>query len=222
MILLYAKSIDGPYRGFASGFNGGIDPATRNHILHQQHHLARLPTVKSACYNSHMEEHNARCLPNTRCNLLQLIKEWSQDKDGHSIFWLSGMAGTGKSTIARTVAQLFAEQNQLGASFFFKEGEGERGDASRFFSTIATDLAACEPRMLSGVIRALEDDPDVSQRALKDQFEKLILHPLLEIQQVHSQAQMRIIVIDALDECQRDQDIQAILQLLSRTKDISR
>ncbi|KAI1668861.1 hypothetical protein L13192_06320 [Pyrenophora tritici-repentis] len=55
---------------------------------------------------------------------------------------------------------------------------------------------------------------------MKDQFEKLILQPLLEIQQACSQASARIVVIDALDECEQEQDIRTILQLLARTKDI--
>ena len=68
------------------------------------------------------------------------------------------MAGTGKSTIARTVAQSFASRGQLGASFFFKKGKGKRGNASRFFTTIATDLVACEPGMLPGIRKTLDQD----------------------------------------------------------------
>jgi hypothetical protein len=173
-----------------------------------------------ASYDSHTEEHNARCLPNTRTKLLDEITTWANDKEGKSIFWLSGMAGTGKSTIARTIAQLFASRGQLGASFFFKKGEGERGNASRFFTTIATDLVVYEPGMLAGIRKALDEDSAVSQRALKDQFQKLILQPLLGMQQTRLQATARIVVIDALDECEQEQDIRAILQLLAQMKDI--
>jgi hypothetical protein len=130
------------------------------------------------------------------------------------------MAGTGKSTIARTIAQLFASRGQLGASFFFKKGEGERGNASRFFTTIAADLVAHQPGMLPSIRKALEDDSGVSQRALKDQFEKLILQPLLGLQQAHLQGLACVVVIDALDECEQEADIRVILQLLARTKDI--
>jgi hypothetical protein len=188
--------------------------------IDQKLDLAKLPVAIGASFNSHNEEHNARCLPNTRTELLDEITTWANNKDGKSIFWLSGMAGTGKSTIARTVAQLFASHGQLGASFFFKKGEGERGNASRFFTTIAVDLVAHEPGMLPGIRKALDEDSAVSQRALKDQFEKLILLPLLGIQQARSQASARVVVIDALDECEQEQDIRAILQLLARTKDL--
>ncbi|KAF2628850.1 hypothetical protein BU25DRAFT_466759, partial [Macroventuria anomochaeta] len=176
-----------------------------------------LSTAKGASYNSHAEEHNARCLPNTRAALLHDIAHWATSKDGKLMFWVSGMAGTGKSTIARTAAHSFAQAGQLGASFFFKKGEGERGNASCFFSTIASDLAACEPGMLPGIGKALEEDPAISERALKDQFEKLILRPLAEIQQARSQVAVRVIVVDALDECEQEDDIRAILQLLART-----
>jgi hypothetical protein len=173
-----------------------------------------------ARFNSHAEEHNARCLPNTRTNLLDEITRWANDKEGKSIFWLSGMAGTGKSTIARTIAQSFADCGQLGASFFFKKGEGERGNASRFFTTIAVELMDHEPNMIPGIMTALNEDPAVSQKALNHQFEKLILQPLSGMKQPFSQAPARIVVIDALDECEQEQDIRAILQLLARTKDI--
>jgi hypothetical protein len=117
----------------------------------KEYHSINLPIAIGASFDSHNKEHNARCLPNTRTELLDEITTWANNKDGKSIFWLSGMAGTGKSTIARTVAQLFTSRGRLGASFFFKKGEGERGNASRFFTTIATDLVVHEPGMLPAI-----------------------------------------------------------------------
>ena len=183
---------------------------TTNNI-HQKLDLAKLPIAKGASFDSHMEEHNARYLPNTRTELLYHIREWAKDKNGKPIFWLSGMAGTGKSTIARTVAQSFAHQGQLGASIFFKKGEGERGNATRFFTTIARDLIDRVLGLISGITKALDADLAISQKALKDQFEKLILHPLSEIQWAPLPTLAHIVVIDALDECEREEDVRAIL-----------
>jgi hypothetical protein len=145
---------------------------------------------------------------------------WANNKDSKPMFWLSGMAGTGKSTIARTIAQLFASRGQLGASFFFKKGEGERGNASRFFTTIAVDLMAHEPGMLPVIQEALDKDSKIADKSPKDQFEKLILQPLLRIKQAQPPVLARVVVIDALDECEQETDIRAILQLLAQTKDI--
>jgi pantothenate kinase-related protein Tda10 len=76
--------------------------------IDQKLDLTKLPVAKGASFNSHNEEHNAQCLLGTRTKLLDEITIWANNKDSKSIFWLSGMAGTGKSTIAQTVAQSFA------------------------------------------------------------------------------------------------------------------
>jgi hypothetical protein len=188
--------------------------------IDQKIDLAKLPIAQGASFDSHMDEHNARCLENTRVELRRHIAEWAKDRNGKPIFWLNGMAGTGKSTIARTIAQSFADKGHLGASFFFKKGEGDRGNATRFFTTIATDLMVHIPRLILGIRKAIDADPNISEKALKDQFEKLILQPLSEIQHAPPQTLELVIVLDALDECEREEDIRAILQLLARTKDI--
>jgi hypothetical protein len=74
--------------------------------------------------------------------------------------------------------------------------------------------------MLPGIRKTLDEDSNVSHKALKDQFKKLILQPLLGIKQARSQSSVRVVVIDALDEYEQEEDIRAILQLLAQTKDI--
>ena len=180
--------------------------------------MSRLPTAGGASFDSHVEEHNSTCLPNTRTELLDHIRGWADDKNGKPIFWLNGAAGTGKSTIARTVARAFADRQQLGASFFFKRGEGHRGNATRFFTTIATQLVCRISGRGPGIKKAIEADPAIAEKTLKDQFEKLILDPLSNT--AHLPVAVLFIVIDALDECQPDDNIRVILQLLSRTRDL--
>jgi hypothetical protein len=45
------------------------------------------------------------------------------------------MAGTGKSTIANTIAQNYFKQGRLAASFFFSRGGGDTGNASKLVTT---------------------------------------------------------------------------------------
>ena len=131
------------------------------------------------------------------------------------------MAGTGKSTISRTVARSLLDQGLLGASFFFKRGWGDRGNASRFFTTIAAQLVVRMPRLVPNVVKALDSDPAISDKAMKEQFEKLVLQPLSEIPRDPScNRQKLIIVIDALDECEQERHIKTILHLLSRSRDL--
>ncbi|MCJ1346929.1 hypothetical protein MMC31_005149, partial [Peltigera leucophlebia] len=186
--------------------------------LHQKIDFVKLPVAKGASFDSHIEEHDSKCLANTRVELQRQVKEWAKDRNGKPIFWLNGMAGSEKSTIARAIARLFADEGQLGASFFFKRGDGDRGTASRFLTTIATGLMANVPGLIPGITKAIDADPAISKKTLKDQFEKLVLHPFLEIKRTPPKGLGLIIVIDALDKCEREKDKQVILQLLAQTK----
>ncbi|KAL1613181.1 hypothetical protein SLS60_001413 [Paraconiothyrium brasiliense] len=178
----------------------------------------KLPIAEGASFDSHIQEHNAKCLPMTRTQLLQHIENWAHDRTGKPIFWLNGMAGTGKSTIARTLARSFASRYRLGASFFFKRGEGRLGDATYFFTTIAKELMASIPEMRMGVQRAIDVDPAVVEKSFKHQFEELILRPLMRTSYLHGLE--IVLVIDALDECERDEDIREVLLLLARFKEV--
>ncbi|KAH7146862.1 hypothetical protein B0J13DRAFT_664554 [Dactylonectria estremocensis] len=176
--------------------------------------LLSLPTAHEAAFDSYAEQHNARCHRGTRAELLCEIRVWADNPHGESIFWLNGMAGTGKSTISRTVAKAFADDGLLGASFFFKRGEGDRGKATLFFPTIANQLVRKIPALAPSVREAIDADPGVAGKALRDQFEKLILQPLSRVH--HAIAIM--IVVDALDECDGDNDVKAIISLLAQAK----
>jgi predicted alpha/beta-fold hydrolase len=102
--------------------------------------LDKLPVAEGASFDSHAEEHNPICLPDTRVNLLNTITKWAKNSNAKAVYWLNGMAGTGKSTISRTLARNFSDNGFLAASFFFKRGENNRGGVSKFFSTIINQL----------------------------------------------------------------------------------
>ncbi|KAL4746142.1 hypothetical protein BDW72DRAFT_197957 [Aspergillus terricola var. indicus] len=183
-------------------------------------YLEKLPVAQGAEFNSYANQHEDECLPETRTKLRQQIVEWAEAPQSKSLFWLNGMAGTGKSTISRTMARFFHEKGVLAASFFFKRGEADRGNATRFFATITRQLIATKADIRPGVNNAIQADPAISTRPLKDQFEKLIFEPLLGLKAADDgQAQTMIIVIDALDECENDSDIQDIIECLARLRE---
>ena len=65
----------------------------------QQKYLSKLQNAEGAAYNHQFWEHEDRCLPDIRVELRQKIMDWFEDPSGECIFWLNGMAGTGKSVI---------------------------------------------------------------------------------------------------------------------------
>jgi hypothetical protein len=118
------------------------------------------------------------------------------------------------------VAQSFANEGLLAASFFFKRGERDRGNASRFFCTIAAQLVVRMPMLSSFISEAIEADPSLTGKSMKEQFEKLILQPLSKAR-LPPEMSTRTIVIDALDECEREGDIKNILYLLAQVQHIT-
>ncbi|KAM6513282.1 hypothetical protein FALCPG4_015725 [Fusarium falciforme] len=180
--------------------------------------LDRLPAVVEASFDSRAEEHNPICLHGTRVDLLRQISEWADDPRAEAIFWLNGMAGTGKSTISRTVARSFATTGCLGASFFFKRGEADRGSLSKFVTTIAAQLVSRVPAFAPHAKNAIDADTTIFGKATQEQFKKLILEPLSRIPQDTRKTATLVVVVDALDECERDDDIKLIINLFSRVK----
>ncbi|KAH6983425.1 hypothetical protein BKA56DRAFT_482752 [Ilyonectria sp. MPI-CAGE-AT-0026] len=189
-------------------------------VIDQKTALNTLPIAEGASFDSREEEHNPTCLPETRVALLSHISKWADDPHAADIFWLNGVAGVGKSTISRTIARNFSQSGYLGASFFFKRGEADRGNLSKFFTTIASQLTRIELSLAPHIKEAIDDDPMIFRKASREQFEKLIMHPLSQIVQEHHKTVPVVIVIDALDECERDVDIRFLIDSLSRTTSI--
>jgi hypothetical protein len=92
------------------------------------------------------------------------------------------MAGTGKSTVSRTVFHKFDDKEELRASFFFKRGGGDRGKATLFFTTIAVQLVQHLPHLTRHVRKAIEAETSIAEKKMEEQMERLILDPLKEIE----------------------------------------
>ncbi|KAJ5031387.1 WD40-repeat-containing domain protein [Bipolaris maydis] len=173
--------------------------------------LDHLPRAEDAPFNSYARQHEHGCLPDTRVDLLQEIHSWADGQDERCIFWLSGLAGTGKSTIARTVAHSYYTNQRLAASFFFSRGGGDVSHADMFVTSIAAQLADNIPASRCHIREAIAERSSIARQSLRDQWHHLILCPLSKLRE----ARPYILVVDALDECDNDSNIQIIVQLLA-------
>ncbi|KAF1814946.1 WD40 repeat-like protein [Eremomyces bilateralis CBS 781.70] len=179
--------------------------------------LDSLPTAADASFNAYQRQRDRTCLPNTRVELLRDIYNWADGQDGPYIFWLNGLAGTGKSTIARTVARRYFDLKRLGASFFFSRGGGDVGHAGKFITSIALQLASSIPSLGQLICEALTKRRDIASQSLRDQWQQLIVSPLSKLDESSSLSSY-VLVVDALDECDNDYDIRTIMDLLTEAR----
>ena len=148
------------------------------------------------------------CLKGTRTVVLDEIEQWTRDFDKLPVYWLNGLAGTGKSTIAQTIAERKFADGQLGASFFCSRDFGDRSDLQLIFPTLAVQLARKYPAFRSIFVPLVQSDPDIAYDSLYSQLDKLIVQPL------RKSAISAVIIIDALDECEDEEPASAILSVL--------
>jgi hypothetical protein len=177
--------------------------------------------AENAPFNSFTTQHEPNCLPDTRVDVLREIHEWADGQDKRSIFWLNGLAGTGKSTIARTVARTYSEHGRLGASFFFSRGVGDVSHAGKFFTSIAVQLARNVPTLSRHICEAITERSDIASQSLRDQWHQLVLRPLSKLDGSSCQS-LYVLVVDALDECDDENNIQIIPQLLAEARSLEK
>ncbi|KAF8760812.1 WD domain, G-beta repeat [Rhizoctonia solani] len=179
-------------------------------------HLAGLSAVDSAIYNSLLSHDVNRraCTPNTRSSILLELNQWSVDRTKPNVFWMNGMAGTGKTTIAYTFAQSLKARGALGASFFCTRTSDECRDVGRIIPTIAHQLALYSPSFRSALLRVLEQEPNIKSQSIDSQCERLIKEPLSKAKSEMTKG--LVVVIDALDECSNANGVRTILDVLFR------
>ena len=150
------------------------------------------------------------CLKGTRRDVLLQIDQWLTDKGDQRVFWLNGLAGTGKSTIAQTFSEIAFADGILGASFFCSRDSDDRSNLQAIFPTLAFQLAHRYPQFRAQLLLVLRDNHDVERESLSSQLEKIIVHPLKQT------GVSTLIIIDGLDECKDKEPASALLSVLSR------
>ena len=132
------------------------------------------------------------------------------DFDNSPVYWLNGLAGTGKSTIAQTISERMFADGRLGASFFCSRNYEDRSNLRLIFPTLAVQLARRYTEFRSIFIPLVQSDPEIAYECLYTQMDKLIVGPLEE------SGISTVIVIDALDETRDEEPASAILSVLGR------
>ena len=152
------------------------------------------------------------CLEGTRNEILNEITDWINNiEDNTRIFWLHGNAGTGKSSIAHTIAYRFKKLGRLGSCYCLNRNEQRD---KNIFTTIARDLADRDSEMRRELVAAVHLDTSLKNTTdTLQQWKELIMKPAQKL----SEAMVGpiVIVIDALDESGGVDSRQHILRILA-------
>ena len=139
------------------------------------------------------------CLRGTRESIIREICDILNDpaEDAPRVCLLTGVAGSGKSAVAHSIARLYEEQERLGSSYCFSSTDVVRRNPENLFSTIARNLADHDSQYKSALWKIVKDN-----RALRtstspiEQVERLIIEPSKDLHIIGP----LVIVVDALDE----------------------
>lgn len=155
------------------------------------------------------------CLPGTRSAIIQFVMQWVMNpSQQHSMLWVRGLAGSGKSTLSITLANELRRIGRLGAFLFFERDVTGRNDPSLVIRTLAYRAGLSHAPLGPAISAAVEQFPDISQFPLRSQFLHLLVQPLTSGDVIHPEKPL-VFVLDALDECGNPEGRETLLELLA-------
>ncbi|THU89208.1 WD40 repeat-like protein [Dendrothele bispora CBS 962.96] len=146
------------------------------------------------------------CTGGTRIAILNEIMKWVQNSSPNASlgYWMCGMAGTGKSTIAKSLCLMLEEQELLAGSFFCSWQIPECREYHHIIPTIAYQLACYSYTFGDTLQKVLEEDQNIALKEPSIQVKKLLIQPWGAVMKTKRfGGHVPVIVIDALDECEK-------------------
>ena len=145
----------------------------------------------------------------TRVHILAELEAWARDDIGSKVYWLHGLLGTGKTSIADTFCKRLKAQEKLGASFFCSRSA--LNDVTHIIPTISNMLAQSNSTFRSAILKVFSSTPDVADfNSMSEQFSFLIMNPIKLT--MDDETKSLIIVIDAIDECSAPAKVEMLIK----------
>jgi len=152
----------------------------------------------------------------TREFILDQIITWvtngpgQEDIDRGTPYWIYGLPGIGKTSLAHSICEKLDELNQLAGTFFCRRDDTKSSEPRNILPTLIYQLAKTSPLFRSIVIEHLHKRQHMTPHSMQ---ETLFLEFIRSIPRP-SNPDTLIVVIDALDECGDTQSRADILKVL--------
>src|SRR5579875_3196079 len=143
------------------------------------------------------------CSPGTREKILTDIQEWATTSKPNSMlgYWMCGMAGTGKSTIAMSTCKILKDKGLLAGTFFCSRQIPECKDYRLVIPTLAYQLAKFSKTFAMSLRDILSGDPELATKKPDEQIKALLIKPWMKVTEAREMGKPTpVIIIDALDE----------------------
>jgi len=124
---------------------------------------------------------------------------WVKDKKAPPVYWLTGLAGLGKTTIAYTICESLDKARLPFASFFCSLQLDSRS-SKLLVNTLCRDLAELYNPYAANVLSILETNSKIVDAGLHIQIDELLAKPWQTSIAQRSNLLLPIVVVDALDE----------------------
>ncbi|KIJ58793.1 hypothetical protein HYDPIDRAFT_101966, partial [Hydnomerulius pinastri MD-312] len=154
------------------------------------------------------------CLAGTRETFINEICDIINNPAGDApqVCLLTGVAGSGKSAIAHTVAALYDQQHRLGSSYCFNTSHAATRHPGNFFSTIARDLSDHDRQYKEYLWEVVKDNRSLRTSTSPVDQVKFIARASEHLDVIGP----IVVVVDALDESGDRTGRESLLSALSK------
>ena len=131
------------------------------------------------------------------------------------------MIKTKKFIIVRTIVRRYYENNRFEISFFFFKNQQNFCHANIFFSNIAAQLTKQFIIFNEYIYEIVTKYRDIVQQIFYDQWTKLIFDFVRKFEFFDFEIVL-MIVIDALNKCKNENDIQKVIHFFAKIKNLKK
>jgi len=152
----------------------------------------------------------------TRKSRIKEIVDWvdnkSEEKDPlyGNTYWIYGLPGIGKTSLAHSICASLHDQGQLAGAFFCRRDDPNLNEPRNLLRTLIHNLAETFPPFRTIVANCLRSDPKLTPESMKDSLFLDLLDKL-----PNRPNDSLVFVIDAFDECGDDRSRLRLLKLLT-------
>jgi hypothetical protein len=148
----------------------------------------------------------------TRQFILNEVIAWVANGSRPSnTYWIYGLPGIGKTSLAHSICKTLNEQNQLIGSFFCQRDDTTSSEPRNILPTLIYKLAENSPTFRRIVAELLRSRPNLTTESMEDTH---FLDFFLSLPSQPTEDTLAF-VIDALDECGNYQSRQDVLKVLT-------